>query len=295
MTGSRTTALGLLAVTLLLGLVLAGGAGASPQRPRDVPVLVFPVAAPTSYGDDFGDPRADGPPHPGNDLLAARRAPAVAAEAGTISLWTTSKTAGCMLYLHGDSGTTYQYIHLNNDLTRRNDNRGGCVPGVAYAKGLQDGARVAAGQLVGYVGDSGDANGIHPHLHFEVHPGGGAAVDPYPYLQAARHLLFFAREGTPFSLVLQGTVAASGAGTLQVALTTARSYPANALLRKLGQTVTLSVPPTAQLLRSGQPLADGAPPAAGERVTVWTEPALATPDAALGVDGVLAAALVQLS
>ena len=294
MTGLRTTALGLLAVTLLLGLALAGGAGASPQRHRGVPVLVFPVAAPTTYTDDFGDPRSDGPPHPGNDLLAARRAPAVAAEAGTISFWTTSKTAGCMLYLHGDSGTTYQYIHLNNDLTRKNDNRGACVPGVAYAKGLEDGARVAAGQLVGYVGDSGDANGIHPHLHFEVHPGGGAAVDPYPYLQSARRLLFFAREGTPFSLVLQGTVAASGDGTLQVALTTVRSYPANALLRKLAQTVTLSVPPTAQLLRSGKRLVDGSAATAGEKVTVWTEPAFATPDAALGADGALTAALVQL-
>jgi hypothetical protein len=64
-----------------------------------VPTLVFPLAAPTTYTDDFGDTRSDGPPHPGNDL--------------------------------------------------GNDNRGRCVPGVACAKGLKDGARVQAGQLAG--------------------------------------------------------------------------------------------------------------------------------------------------
>ena len=60
-----------------------------------------------------------------------------------------------MLYLDGRSGTTYLYIHLNNDLTDGNDNRGRCVNGVAFPRGLHSGDRVAAGQLVGYVGDSG--------------------------------------------------------------------------------------------------------------------------------------------
>jgi hypothetical protein len=291
----RTTALGLLAASLLLGLALAGGAGAAKQRNRDVPTLVFPVAAPTTFTDDFGDPRSDGPPHPGNDLLAARKSPAVAAEAGTVTFWTTSATAGCMLYLHGDSGTTYQYIHLNNDLTKRNDNRGKCVAGVAYARGLKSGARVEAGQLVGYVGDSGDANGIHPHLHFEVHPNDGAAVDPYPYLQAARHLFFFGKDGTPFALVLQGKVVGSTDGSLQLDVTAVRSFPGSSLQRKLGQTVTLTVPATAQLLRKGKTAADGLAAAVpGEKAVVWTEPALASRDAELGADGALAAAIVQL-
>ena len=64
-----------------------------------------------------------------------------------------------MLYLNGTSGTTYLYIHLNNDLGMTNDNQGGCKPGVSFAPGLKSGMRVAAGEPIGFVGDSGDANG----------------------------------------------------------------------------------------------------------------------------------------
>ena len=116
----------------------------------------------------------------------------MAVEAGTVKFWTTSSQAGCMLYLYGASGTTYLYIHLNNDLTLGNDNRGKCVAGVAYADNLKSGDRVQAGQPVGFVGDSGDANGIASHLHFEVHPRDGGAVDPFPYLKKATHLLMAA-------------------------------------------------------------------------------------------------------
>ena len=151
------------------------------------PKIIFPVIGRVSYSDDFGAARAQGG-HPGNDILAARKALVVAAEPGRVVFWTTSANAGCMLYLYGQSGTTYQYIHLNNDLTRRNDNRGSCVAGVAYAAGLRDGDEVGAGELIGYVSDSGDADGRHPHLHFELHPGGGQAISPYPWLLGAERL-----------------------------------------------------------------------------------------------------------
>src|SRR5215203_6773630 len=179
MTPVRTTARGLLltAIALLLG---AGVATASPSPA--VPRLVFPVLGTASYIDDFGDARGQGG-HEGNDIMAPRRALALAAEAGTVKFWTTSSRAGCMLYLEGQSGTEYLYIHLNNDLTSGNDNQGKCAPGVAYAKGLKSGANVVAGEPIAYVGDSGDADGIHPHLHFEVHPNGGSAVSPFPYLR----------------------------------------------------------------------------------------------------------------
>src|SRR5262249_51172157 len=159
--------------------------GGPSMQPAEAPRLIFPVVGQATYSDDFGLPRAGGP-HQGIDILAARKAPAVAVEAGKVEFWTTSASAGCMLYLKGQSGTVYQYIHLNNDHGKGNDNRGKCVPGVAYAPGLADGSWVVAGQQVGFVGDSGDANGIHPHLHFEVHPGGKAAIDPFTHLNQAQ-------------------------------------------------------------------------------------------------------------
>ena len=92
--------------------------------------------AKVSYVDDFGDPRPQGR-HEGNDIMAAKRSPVVAVEAGRVEKWGRSSRGGCMLYLYGRSGTTYMYIHLNNDRTLKNDNRGGCRNGIAYAPGLE--------------------------------------------------------------------------------------------------------------------------------------------------------------
>ena len=113
-----------------------------------MPQLIFPVVGKAVYFDDFGAARGQGG-HQGNDLMTTWRSPAVAAEAGKVKFHTTSARAGCMLYLYGASGTTYIYIHLNNDLTAKNDNKGKCVAGGSYWKGLKDGARVVAGQPIG--------------------------------------------------------------------------------------------------------------------------------------------------
>lgn len=203
-----------LALPVVLAWVLAGTAQARVLAgEQGAPgSIVFPVVGHTHYENDFGDPRGQGS-HQGNDILAGWRAPAVAAEAGTVRIYTRSERAGCMLYLYGRSGATYLYIHLNNDLGPGNDNEGTCTPGVAYAPGLANGQKVRAGQLVGYVGNSGDADGAPYHLHFELHPGDGDAVSPFRWLKRAEKLLFALPEnalerdaaGAP-TLTLTGTV-----------------------------------------------------------------------------------------
>jgi hypothetical protein len=260
-----------------------------------VPRLIFPVVGAVSYRDDFGEPRGNGR-HQGNDLLAARRAPAVAVEGGTVSFYAKSARAGCMLYLHGNSGTTYLYIHLNNDLTAQNDNRGKCVAGVAYAKGLKDGARVEAGEPVGFVGNSGDADATATHLHFEVHPHGGAAVSPFPYLKKARKLLFSAPLGRPASLTLRGTIVATPRGALRMRVTSLRRWPGGLTL-KPGRTVDLALPSYAIVLDElGQPLTPdslaGTAPATQVKVTTYLQPV--TLAAALGSPRALTAGEVDL-
>lgn len=196
----------LLVAGALAATTLTAASAASAAVPDK---LVFPIVGPAWWTDDFGAPRAQGG-HEGNDILSDWKAPVVAVEPGKVRIWNRdgSGPAGCMLYLYGKSGTTYLYIHLNNDLTPKNDGKGGCKPGVAFAPGLEDGQRVRAGQLLGYVGSSGDA-GATNHLHFELHPGNGAAVSPYRWLKRAERPLFAVADQ-------QRAEAGSGSPTLEL-------------------------------------------------------------------------------
>jgi hypothetical protein len=256
-----------------------------------VPRLVFPLVAKTVLWDNYGDPRGNGR-HAGIDMPNDRRSPLVAVEPGRVE-YATSVLGGCMLYLYGRSGTMYLYIHLNNDLGPENDNRGRCVQGVAYS--VRNGSRVLAGEQVGLVGDSGDQDG-NPGLHFEVHPNGGADVNPFPYLKKATKPLFAAKEGSPFSLGLRGSALAAGAGTLRISATSVRFYPGGRWLGIDARPLEIGVPADGTVQGPLGRFAAAerlAPLPSPQRVAVFTAKARVTRDALVGAPGALTAARVS--
>ena len=135
------------------------------------PGAVFPVAGTYTYTDTFGAYRADMPnkSHEGDDIFASYGTPVVAVQDGTITGMSTTTIGGNNIHLTTSRADYFYYAHLSR-----------------FATGLVVGAHVVAGQTIGYVGDTGDARGTPPHLHFEIHPDGGPAVDPTPYLDAWR-------------------------------------------------------------------------------------------------------------
>lgn len=132
--------------------------------------FVFPISGPTSYVDSWGAGRSGGRRHKGTDIMSSRGTPVVACVSGTIQRTTPYDRGlgGITIYLDGDDGNTYYYAHLNG-----------------ISSGVSSGVRVEAGQVIGSVGSSGNASSSAPHLHFEVHRGGGSAVNPYATLRSA--------------------------------------------------------------------------------------------------------------
>jgi murein DD-endopeptidase MepM/ murein hydrolase activator NlpD len=130
--------------------------------------FVFPVYGPHNYTDTFGAPRADTGMHEGNDIFADAGTPLVAVCDGSLNRVGTLPISGNRLWVKcSKTGDSFFYAHLS-----------------AYATDTRSGEKVTAGQVIGFLGSTGDAEQTPPHLHFEVHPGDGAAVDPYPFLRA---------------------------------------------------------------------------------------------------------------
>jgi murein DD-endopeptidase MepM/ murein hydrolase activator NlpD len=145
----------------LTSLPVAGGAtlaGALPQGD-----YLFPVAGPAQFTNDWGFARAGGRTHEGIDLFAARGTPVVAVADGTLFNVGWNGLGGWRLWVRDTSGNGFYYAHLE-----------------AYSPVAKEGAAVTRGTVLGYVGDTGDAQGTPTHLHFEIHPGGGGPVPPYP-------------------------------------------------------------------------------------------------------------------
>ena len=142
------------------------GGGSTPAPIPSAPVIVGGLACPmpgSAYGDTWGAGRSGGRRHEGVDMLAPAGTPIYAVTSGSVGFKQT-RLGGNSVNLAGDDGTRYFYAHLS-----------------AFEGSSR---RVSQGEVIGYNGDTGNASGV-PHLHFEVHPGGGSAINPTPTVRAA--------------------------------------------------------------------------------------------------------------
>jgi len=121
---------------------------------------ICPVQGAHAFSNDYGAPRGGGSSHQGNDILAKRGTPVVANVGGVVTQ-RNGAISGLAYFLAGDDGNRYFGAHLDT---------------------LGASGRVAAGAVIGTVGDTGDASGGPTHLHFEMHPGGSGYTNPYSTL-----------------------------------------------------------------------------------------------------------------
>jgi len=150
----------------------------------DFVLLRFPQLDPgSSYSYTFGADRDGGERrHRGADIYGEKHSPVVAVAEGTVVRYGTGQRAGHYVVVEHEGGWESIYIHLNNDNFGTDD---GAVPLTdALAPGIVPGAEVEAGQVLGWVGDSGNAEGTSPHTHFELWEGDHLA-DPYACLDQA--------------------------------------------------------------------------------------------------------------
>lgn len=171
-----------MAAALFTLAALLGTAGAATTVADDTYPLLFPVAGENSYTDTWGAPRSEGRSHKGADIFAEKGTPVVAAASGRIIKVAVGERAGRYIVIEHDDGWKSYYMHLNNDTPGTDDGLGG-----APVAGIHVGAQVTAGDVLDYVGDSGNAEGTSSHLHFELHRPDGTAVNPTPALRAAQY------------------------------------------------------------------------------------------------------------
>jgi murein DD-endopeptidase MepM/ murein hydrolase activator NlpD len=125
-----------------------------------------PVGGAVSFTDSYGAPRSGGRVHRGVDMIAARGTPIVAVYSGTITRMSTSALGGISVWLRAENGDQFYYAHLDG-----------------YGD-ISTGQSVSEGFVLGYNGSTGNAPAWLPHLHFEWHPGGGSAVNPYQLVRS---------------------------------------------------------------------------------------------------------------
>jgi len=145
--------------------------------------IVFPVKNIMShFYDDWGEIRGSGKRvHEGIDIRAQKGSPIVAIADGRVNTISYSESSGYYIAIDHQNGWLSLYVHLDDDING-NDNLGG--RDTAFADGIYLGGEVIAGQTIGYVGDSGNADGTVPHVHFEVRYM-GKSYDVYDYIKSS--------------------------------------------------------------------------------------------------------------
>ncbi len=147
--------------------------------------IVFPVLGPVAYANGWGDPRSGGRRHEGTDIIGVRMQPVLAAVDGVISRYQPTSTGirGVAISIADEDGWRYNYFHNNDDTPGTDD--GAAAEAFRLAPGLELGDSVVAGQVIGYMGDSGNAEESVAHLHFELRDPTGQARPSFWSLRAA--------------------------------------------------------------------------------------------------------------
>ena len=170
-------------ILFIFVLMFAGNAGIYPVQAAEVRDIYYPTDPAAVLTDSFGDGRS-GHLHEGVDIMGEQMMPLYSAVDGRVKdVEIPEASWGYAISLVDADGYIYNYLHVNNDNPGTDDGAGG--PEHAYAPGIVRGAKVVRGQLIGWMGDSGNAEAVGPHLHFEIREPDGTAIDPYPSLAAA--------------------------------------------------------------------------------------------------------------
>lgn len=163
--------------------------------------ITFPAVGKVTYRDDFSEPRSGGRTHEGNDIIGPKMTPLVSAVDGTITFLTEQQASwGYSLSITDSDGYEYNYLHINNDSPGTDNGQGGI--NFAFAPAIKLGQKVKAGDFLGWMGDSGNAEETVPHLHFEIRAPGGIALNPYQSLQTAVKISDTALPALAYSLPL---------------------------------------------------------------------------------------------
>lgn len=200
-----STRIPLLLAAALFGAALVAIVGSTTPAQADTTEPPFEVRFPqelaaTDWESTFGAPRSGGRRHRGNDLMAPKMTHVYAAATGVVATVAEGPTSGRYLTIEHAGGWSTSYLHLNNDDPGTDNGRADWS--LTLVPGVEEGALVAAGQLIGYVGDSGNAESTGSHTHFELRIN-DQAIDPFDPLVEAWERDYELVFGEPWRLTPQ--------------------------------------------------------------------------------------------